>query len=384
MIGVAFIIGSFRHGGAERDLLELVRRLDRRRFAPHVLCIAREGDLLPEFEKTGAPLIPLGIRSLRSIAGLRGLGRARESLRRHGIGVLQGFGVYGSFYAAAVARGVPGVAVIAYEFTDARPATLRERMFQPWYDRRADVIVGNSEAVLAAVRSRRGAAGKRLVKIHNGVDLSAYAAGAGGDVATLPDLVAAPAGAPVVGVVGRLHPIKGHRYMVRGWPLVTARFPAARMILVGPATPAQRAAIEREVSRTGCAGSVVIAGPRHDVPRLLGAMDVVVAPSLAEGFSNVVLEAGAAGRPVVATRVGGNPEAIVDGETGLIVEPRDPGALARAIVALLEDPARRARMGEAARRRVSDLFTVGRMIEAYEKLYSSLAGVATARGSLAR
>jgi glycosyltransferase involved in cell wall biosynthesis len=384
MSGVAFIIGSFRRGGAERDLLELVRRLDRRRHDPHVLYVAREGDMLPEFEKAGVPLVPLGIRSLRSIAGMRGLARARNYLRRHRIRILQGFGTYGSLYAAVAAHGLPGVALIAYEFTAARPASLREKMFQPWYYRRADVIVGNSDAVLAAVSSRRGAAGKRLVKIHNGVDMGAYAASAGDDVGTLPDLATLPAGTPVVGVVGRLHPIKGHRYLVRGWPLVTARFPGARLILAGPATPAQHAAIGREASLAGCSDSVIIAGLRHDVPRLLGAMDVVVVPSLAEGFSNVVVEAAAAGRSVVATRVGGNAEAIVDGETGLLVEPRDPIALARAILTLLEDPARRRRMGESARRRVSEMFTVEKMIEGYEALYASLAGGSIARGSLAR
>ena len=214
--------------------------------------------------------------------------------------------------------------------------------------------------------------------------MGAYAASAGDDVGTLPYLATLPAGTPVVGVVGRLHPIKGHRYLVRGWPMVTARFPGARLILAGPATPAQHAAIGREASLTGCSDSVIVAGLRHDVPRLLGAMDVVVVPSLAEGFSNVVLEAGAAGRPVVATRVGGNAEAIVDGETGLLVEPQDPIALARAILTLLEDPARRRRMGESARRRVSEMFTVEKMIEGYESLYASLAGGLIARGSLAR
>ena len=102
-------------------------------------------------------------------------------------------------------------------------------------------------------------------------------------------------------------------------------------------------------------------------------MDVVALPSLTEGFSNVIIEAGAAGRPVVATRVGGNPEAIVEGETGLLVPPRDPAALGEAINTLLADPDRRQRMGAAARRRVHELYTVERMVERWEKLYLELA-----------
>ncbi len=373
MIRIAFIIGSFRRGGAERDLLELLRRLDRRRYDMRVFCAHEEGDMLEAYRATQVPTLPLGIGSIASAAGLRAVRRLRRYMRQERIRILQGFGVYGSFYAAAAGSGTPGLKVIAYEFTAIEPDSLKARLFQPWYYKRSDAIVGNSEAVLEAVRRRRGVRAGRLRLIRNGVDVSRYAgvetSGNNGQPAALQGI---PAGSLVVGAVGRLHPIKGHRYLVEAWPRVRQRFPEARLLLVGPAHPHQEQEIREVAARTGVADRLVLAGLRDDVPRLLPMMDVVALPSITEGFSNVIIEAGAAGRPVVATRVGGNPEAIVEGETGLLVPARDPAALGDAIVSLLADPSRRRQMGEAARRRVHAHYTVERMVESWDQLYRDL------------
>jgi glycosyltransferase involved in cell wall biosynthesis len=215
---------------------------------------------------------------------------------------------------------------------------------------------------------------ERLRLIHNGVDTSRYGAGADAAANGRPEgLTEIPEGCLVVGSVGRLHPVKGHRYLVEAWPHVRRRFPEARLLLVGPAWPDQEKTIRDAAAGAGVSDRLVLAGLRDDVHRLLPRMDVVALPSLTEGFSNVIIEAGAAGRPVVATRVGGNPEAIVEGETGLLVPPRDPVALGDAINTLLADPERRQRMGAAARRRVHALYTVERMVERWEKLYLELA-----------
>ena len=230
-------------------------------------------------------------------------------------------------------------------------------------------VLGKALAVLEAVAARRGVDGKRLVKIHNGVDTSVYRPDAANGSAILPGVTS---GALLVGAVGRLNPIKGHTYLVASWPHVVAKVPEARLVLIGPARTADRDRLEGEAKATGCGDSIHFLGQRRDVPLILPSLDVVALPSLTEGFSNVIIEAGAAGRPVVATRVGGNPEAIVDGETGLLVPPKDAMALANAIISLLSEPARRATMGEAARRRVVSLYSVDRMIEGYDRLYASL------------
>jgi len=371
--GVALLGGTFRRGGAERDLLELLRRLDRSRFDLHMFYVERTGDMLRDYESTGIPLTPLGFSSLRSPGVPGAVRRARAYMREHGIRVLHAFGVYAALYGAVIARGPGGPGLIAYEFTSTRPRSFRERLFQPWYYRRSAAIVCNSEAVMRMVRGRRGVSGSRLVKIHNGVDISRFSPTPDPEVASIDGL---PAGARVVGSVGRLHPIKGHLDLVRAWPSVTRAIPGVHLAIVGDASADQRRGVEALARELGCADTVHLLGLRTDVPALLPLMELVAVPSHAEGFSNAVIEAGAAARPVVATRVGGNVEAVVDGETGLLVPPKDPEAMARGLVALLSDPPRARRMGESARARVTSLFTVERMVESYETLYERVAATA--------
>jgi len=161
------------------------------------------------------------------------------------------------------------------------------------------------------------------------------------------ELVGAAAG-PVVGYIGRLAPEKGVGDLLAALPDVFRAAPAAHALIVGDGV--ERAALQHEARRLGVAERVHFVGARADGPLVIEAMDVVVAPSLTENFSLSVAEAMAAGRPVVATRVGGLVELVEENVTGLFAPPADPAALARRIVELLQDPERSARFGAAARR----------------------------------
>jgi glycosyltransferase involved in cell wall biosynthesis len=132
--------------------------------------------------------------------------------------------------------------------------------------------------------------------------------------------------------------------------------------------------LERQASELGIKGAVRFLGQRWDAPELLAASDLSVLPSHEEGFSNVILESMAASLPVVATDVGGNGEAIINGKTGWLVPPRNPGALAASIVDLLKDLPKARQWGERGRRRVRELFTVDKMVEEHLKLYSAAFG----------
>jgi len=157
--------------------------------------------------------------------------------------------------------------------------------------------------------------------------------------------------------------------------MLKPRYPDVRMLVVGETAPSESAYLSQLTQladRLDVADRVIFTGLRSDVPAVLAAADVSVMPSLNEALSNVLLESMAAGAPTVATRVGGTPEAIVDGETGLLVPPGDTRALAVAIGRLLADRSLAARLGQAARRLIQTRFSVDRMVAATEQLYVDL------------
>ncbi|MBI4458504.1 MAG: glycosyltransferase [Acidobacteria bacterium] len=184
-----------------------------------------------------------------------------------------------------------------------------------------------------------------------------------------------PPDAPLVAMLSRLNGLKGGEYFVRAAALLAWRFPQARFLIVGDVGCGDsfyKAALERQVIRLGLGGRVLFTGFRLDIPRLLSEVSVSVLPSLSEGLSNVLLESMAAGVPVVASRVGGNPEVVQDGASGLLVPPSDAEALAGAIRTLLEDPELARRYGQAGKERIAQHFTLTRMVRETEEHYLQL------------
>ena len=182
-----------------------------------------------------------------------------------------------------------------------------------------------------------------------------------------------PADAPLLLTIGRLDPQKGHLDLLAALRHVAAALPSVRLIIAG--APQQASADYEQALRTAAAapelaGRIHWAGHRDDVPALLAACDIVVQPSHWEGFGLVLVEAMAAHRPVVATAVSAIPEVVHDGETGLLVPPHDPPALARALLRLCDDPARRARLGAAGAARVQAHFTATRMVRETLAVYA--------------
>jgi glycosyltransferase involved in cell wall biosynthesis len=181
-----------------------------------------------------------------------------------------------------------------------------------------------------------------------------------------------PPEAPVVGALSRLAWKKGLRHLVEAAPRLLESVPDAHVLIAGDGE--LRAELERQARSLGVASRVRFLGTRRDPLDLLAAFDVFVLPSVVEGMSNAVLEAMARALPVVATDVGGNPEIVGDGETGFIVPPADPAALAAALGKLLQAPELAREMGAAGRRRVEQRYRVGHMVAAVERLYDELLG----------
>ena len=234
---------------------------------------------------------------------------------------------------------------------------LKRQAFSRWKYRRVNGFLAAS-AVIRDMLVEDGVAAEDVVVVHDGVNISAIDKVPAADVHATFWL---PRGAPVVGNVAALLPHKGQKYLVAAAARVVRKVPDARFVIIGEGE--LRHVLEQQVKHLGLERHLLLAGYRSDAMALVKSLDVFVVSSLAEGLGTAVLEAMACRRPVVATRAGGIPETIVDGETGLLVPPHDDAALADAIVRLLEDDLLRGRLAEAGRARVATEFSVERRIE---------------------
>jgi len=374
-IPVVYVIARMTIGGAQRHLLDVLARLDRRAFAPALYCLrVGPGDGFVDAVH-GLGLELLDGRVAGSLAGPQALVaavRLAAALRRRRAQVVHAYLFHANVVgplAARLAR-VP-VALVSKRSLDRYP-----RAFDRWACRLgnalADRVTANARAVGRHVERVEGCPARKIAVIPNGIDVPRLGA-AHRDRA-------APSGRPpVVGTVGRLAPKKAQADLLRAAPMVLDQWPDARFLLVGDGP--LRGDLERLARETGIGGHVEFLGSVRDPARLLGGLDVFVLPSHVEGMSNGLLEAMAAGLPAVVTDVGGNAEVVVDGETGFVVPARRPELLAAAISTLLKDPERARAMGAAGRARVAAEFTVEAMLARLERLYRDLlAGKGVGRG----
>jgi glycosyltransferase involved in cell wall biosynthesis len=347
---IAHVTFGLDVGGQEKLLVEFARHADRSRFDLQFLSLGERGMLAGDIEALGWP-----VESLGEPAGLRPSLIAKLA-HRFSLGrpaVVHTHDRRALFYAAPAARlaRVPWV-VHTRHGRDAH-ATPRQIAMLRHLARMANRFVCVSGEIGELSRAQ-GVAPSRLRTILNGIDIDRFRF-------IGPD----PAG-PVV-TVARLSPEKDVANLVRAAAIAAERAPNLRVEVAGGG--ACRADLDRLAAELGVADRVAFLGEVRDVAAVLRRASLFVLPSRSEGIPLTVLEAMARGLPVVATRVGGLPEVIEDGRTGLLVPPADPAALARAIVEVLDDPRRGDDMGHAGRRRVERCFDVRRMVEQYEDTY---------------
>ena len=229
---------------------------------------------------------------------------------------------------------------------------------------RVDAFIAVSEAIVLALQAT-GVPRDRITLVRRGTDLQALEVAA---ASPLPVMLP-PGDGPLVGCVARLEPVKGVQHFVSAAVRLASARTDARFVVAGAGSQAQALAEQIPV---GLRDRVVLLGDVRPVEPITAKLVVLVLPSIAEGLPGALFEAGALGVPVVATAVGGIPEVVVDGVTGILVPPQDPAALADAIASLLDDPERARAMGEAGRQRVEQHFTVERMVAETLALYEEL------------
>ena len=372
-VRILYFIGTLELGGAEHQLTHLALGLDPDRFEPSVCCLFAGGFLVEVLEARGVRVWNLKITGTRlrrypwRVASL--ISRVFGVVRAADPDILHGY-LFWAYVVGAFAGRAARVPVVISgrrslgDYKQGKIILLAIERVANWL---TDRIIANSFAVKSDVVRQEHLAAHKVDVIHNGIELSRYAINP--DPSRRDSLGLLPQ-AFVVAVVANLISYKGHEYFLRAWRQVISAVPDAVALLVGEGP--QRAELEGQARQLGIEGSVRFLGRRMDVPEILAVTDILVHPSLEEGFCNAILEAMAAGKPVVATAVGGNPEAVADGETGILVPPKDPESLAQAVLALMKEPEKALKMGLAGRARVEREFGLQAMVERYEQVYLDL------------
>ncbi|HKC56120.1 MAG TPA: glycosyltransferase [Vicinamibacterales bacterium] len=365
------VVPTLMCGGTENQFMALARTLDRTRFDVEFACLRRWGGFVEELEQRNIPLTEYPVPTFRSVTALAQQARLARHIVRRGVQIVHAYNFYGNVFATPPARLVAPVTIASIR--DRAPyLTSMQKRVQRYACQFADCILVNADAVKDWLIGD-GYDASKISVIRNGVDLSRF------DNAPprseLQRELGLPDGTPLVGVISRLTRLKGLEHFLEAAAMVRARVPNARFLIAGETSPMDReylGELQQYAERCGVAESVIFTGLRRDVPAVLSSLDVSVMPSLNEALSNVVLESMAAGAPTVATRVGGTPEAIVDGVNGVLVPPADSRALADAIVHLLHDTRLATHLGTAARAHIVDHFSIRRMVRSTEDLYVEL------------
>ena len=367
-------------GGAQKALLQLARGLRRRGHDVTVVTMYDKTGIIPHFEqKFGLPILSLRMKRAsdgRYIATLgavaTGLWRMYRVMQQDSFDVLQTFCHFSNIIGQPLGA-LAGIPI--------RVASQRNRLdARAWIVRLADRLIANSpisnRMVAVSESNRRYCIDvqrirpDKLLVIDNGIDPADLPPPAPAVIEQLRGELGLSSKDFVITMVGRLHPQKDHECLLRAVAALVGDLPAMRVLLVG-AGPL-KGKLAGRIAALGLGGRVRLLGERRDVAEILALSDLFVLPSRCEGMPNAVLEAMAAGLPVLATRVDGIVDVVREGETGVLVPPCDHRALAAALLALGSDPARRRTLGAGGRRRIETIYRTERFVDGFEKLYLSL------------
>lgn len=361
-LSVLYLSSSSGPGGAEQMLCSLASSLDRTQFRP-IVGLFRPGWLMEQCEKRGIEthVFPIG-------GPLHGdwIRACTRVVRKERVALIHAHEFDANVHGALVATITRTPIVATVHGKHYYWSKFRRRLAYRLVSRFASMVTV-SQNLKDFIAEKVGVDQSRIKVIYNGVKPSPEYSQA--DLIECRAELGIPGGDQIVGVVGSLYPVKGHRFLIEAIPNILAKFEGTTFLFVGRGE--LEGSLKELVRRLRVEKKVIFLGLRQDVPRLLSLSDVFVLPSLSEGLSMAILEAMTAGKPVVATRVGGNPEVVLHSQTGVLVPPEDSIALEEGLGQLLGDKALAEQMGLAGRKRAGQYFALSTMVENYQTLYKS-------------
>ncbi len=371
LIKVVHIIGGGEFGGAERHIINLAGALNPQMVEVTVCCLFSDPFV---GIATQAGLNAFDV-TMRNRTDLSVVGKLASIIRKNNFDIVHTHGVRANLLGRLAARQAnrkPVVTTVHSLLERDYPGFFRRQVnsITEWATRGwTDQFIAVSQGLKAKLVAG-GVPADRVTVIYNGIVIEDFSPSS--ETVDARTMLGYGPAVPLVGIVARLHPVKGHQYFLEAARIVLEQHPEVRFVVVGEGP--QRPALEEMAGQLGIAGQVVFAGFVSEVRSVMAELDLLVISSLWEGFGLTAVEAMALGVPVVSTEVGGLPEVVLHGETGLLAPPANSAALAKNIIWMLEHPQAAAEMAKKASQVVGEKFTAQVMARRTEELYRRVAG----------
>lgn len=370
-ISILFFIDSFYGlAGAERNLFEVVTRLNREKFVPIVFAL-QAGPALESLHAYDIQTKNLGIRKIYGIKAFKEAIKLVSFIKNNGVRIVVTYHESSDFWAGLIAKFCRVPVLISSRRDMGFNLKKHHVLFYRFINCIFDKIITVSDAVKDMIFEKENVLWNKLVTVRNGVDVDKFT-----DISNQDDIkrkIGIPSDSTVVGFLARVRPIKGHAYFLEAASLTLREFPKVYFLIVGwHVNQDYYNELLELTKKLNIEKNIIFTGEYPNTAEILSIFDISVLASITEGFPNAVIESMAAGKPVLATRVGGTPEAVIDGQTGILVAPRDSKALANAIMTLLRDKKQAKQMGQTGREYAKSLFNVTRMVKDIEWLFEDL------------
>ena len=362
---ILLLVRELTAGGSERQLTEIAKHLDRSRWQPHVGSFHDSGPRAEELRQAGVPLVRFPVHSFASLsvlAGARSLGRY---LRQHRIQLVHSFDVPMNIFGVFASRFYRCPAVLSSQRAFRSLVLPRQRRLLRLTDRLVDGVVVNCEALRRHLAEEENVPAARIHLCYNGLDLPRFTAP--------PGELRPPAlrdSSLVIGCACVLRPEKGLATLLSAFAIVRPLRPGLKLVLLGSGQ--MRDELVAQAQQLGISEAVHFEPATGDVGPWMRAMDIFVLPSLSEALSNSLMEAMFSGCAAVASRVGGNPELVQDGRTGLTFPPGDAAALAACLQILIANDARRHEMAAAGQHLIRDQFSITSAAQRMGQIYNGI------------